>query len=519
MSNTGRVAGLRVLDEDTGEVKTVVPPSNGQFINRHHRIDRDGNVYGVNNSEPVRRYSREGKPMPFAATLDDPALKGDLPVGNRGNSAWERDFWVDRKGDIYVNRQGAKYHGLQTLEVYDQQGKLKRIALQCITDAMYGPRVDARGNIVILDNTKPADESYPKEFAGVDQRIYDWFYGSVIKFGPGGGAMWPVNEGWSPIDFENWRAYGRVTNLRTTGGSLTGSIIKGGPQPPGVVLVPNRAGVAIDADKVKTISLRLKNGTDGAKATVGFGKEGVISDLGAVYKAIEVKPNSDFTEYTFDLSDVATWKGRVASIYISPSDTKGEGSFAIDWIKIGGGDSQKVYDFNAEDSVETRLPADMPKQAVRASAWLPKGELRGAAWIRMGFSAVSAAGGAGGCHCFGTDFDMDDFGRVFAPDSLRFRVGVLDANGNEITSFGAYGNQDFCGPDSYVLDPKGKFLRPRKAEDPKDLVSPFARPEIPLAWINGVAVTDRHAYVSDMINKRMLRVKLAYAVEETCEAK
>jgi len=51
-------------------------------------------------------------------------------------------------------------------------------------------------------------------------------------------------------------------------------------------------------------------------------------------------------------------------------------------------------------------------------------------------------------------------------------------------------------------------LRPRRPDDPKDLVSPFAQPEIVFAWINGVAVTDRHAYVTDLINKRMLKVKL-----------
>jgi hypothetical protein len=69
------------------------------------------------------------------------------------------------------------------------------------------------------------------------------------------------------------------------------------------------------------------------------------------------------------------------------------------------------------------------------------------------------------------------------------------------------------------MDPAGKFLRPRRADDPKDLVSPFAKPEIAFAWVNGVAVTDRHAYVTDGINKRILRVKLDYAATETCEIK
>ena len=113
---------------------------------------------------------------------------------------------------------------------------------------------------------------------------------------------------------------------------------------------------------------------------------------------------------------------------------------------------------------------------------------------------------------------MDDFGRVFAPDAGQFRVRVLDTNGNELTTFGAYGNQDCCGPDSYVLDPAGKFLRPRK-EGEKGAKAPLADPDIALGWIIGLAVTDRAAYVDDIINKRIVRVKLSYAGEETCEVK
>jgi hypothetical protein len=372
---------------------------------------------------------------------------------------------------------------------------------------------------VLLDSIEPPGQPFPKEFTGVDARTYDWFYGSVVKFGPRGGAAWKTGDDFCPADFENWRAYGRVTNLRTTGGSLTGQIVKGAPHPAGIALVPGRAGTLIDAGKAKTVSVRLKNGTDGTQALLELAKEGIISDHGPIIKTVDIKPNSDFAEYTFDLADVKEWKGLVRTIAVHPSDTKGEGSFAIDWIKIGSGEGAKVYDFNAEDSYEAKLPADARKEPVRASHGMPQGTLLGAEWIRPGVSAVSAAGGYGGCHCFGTDLDMDDFGRIFAPDSLRFRVTVLDANGNEITHIGSYGNQDFCGPESYVLDLKEKVLRPRKADDPKELVSPFAKPEIPLAWVNGVAVTDRHAFITDMINKRILKAKLEYAAEERCEVK
>jgi hypothetical protein len=70
-----------------------------------------------------------------------------------------------------------------------------------------------------------------------------------------------------------------------------------------------------------------------------------------------------------------------------------------------------------------------------------------------------------------------------------------------------------------VVDPATKLLRPRQPSDPKDLVSPFAKPELAFGWIVGLAVTDRYAYVDDVINKRVLRVKLGYTIESICDIK
>ena len=122
------------------------------------------------------------------------------------------------------------------------------------------------------------------------------------------------------------------------------------------------------------------------------------------------------------------------------------------------------------------------------------------------------------CHCTASDFDVDDFGRTFHPNQGLYRVEILDTNGNLITTVGGYGNQDSCGPDSYVLDPAGKFLRPRQASDPKDLVSPFAKPEMAFNWFTGMAVTDRYLYVADGVNRRVLRGKLDYAATESVPA-
>jgi hypothetical protein len=136
----------------------------------------------------------------------------------------------------------------------------------------------------------------------------------------------------------------------------------------------------------------------------------------------------------------------------------------------------------------------------------------GAEWMHFGLSHIEIVY----CNCEHTHFDVDEFGRVFYPDLCRFRVGVLDTNGNEIMHFGGYGNADSMGPDSPVIDPKTGKVRPRRADDPKDLKSPFAEPEIAFAWLIGVGATDKYAYMADIMNRRILRAKLVYAAEETC---
>ncbi len=172
---------------------------------------------------------------------------------------------------------------------------------------------------------------------------------------------------------------------------------------------------------------------------------------------------------------------------------------------------------------EARLPDGLTKEKIETSqgdrAAIQAGELEGAAWWRFGCAYLldMHPGHNRRCHCTACEFDIDDFGRVFYPDQGRFRVVALDTNGNEITAFGGYGNQDAWAAESYVRDPKGRFYRPRRPDDPKDLASPFATPSIAFGWFVGLTVSDRYAYVADALNRRVVRCRLVYAAEETCE--
>lgn len=125
------------------------------------------------------------------------------------------------------------------------------------------------------------------------------------------------------------------------------------------------------------------------------------------------------------------------------------------------------------------------------------GEIQGALWTRFGFAPYSShmSGNTSHCMCEGSGFDVDPFGRVFYPNLGQFRIEVIDTNNNPITTFGAYGNEDSGGPNPRIN-----------------------KPAIPLAWPTYVAASDRYAYIADTVNRRVVRVKLNYAAEETCPA-
>ncbi len=142
-------------------------------------------------------------------------------------------------------------------------------------------------------------------------------------------------------------------------------------------------------------------------------------------------------------------------------------------------------------------------------------KITGAEWLHPGVGHV----GWLNCNCENMTFDVDEFGRTFFPDFAMYQIRVIDTAGTAITNIGGYGNPENCGPESPVVDPKTGQVRPRRGDDPKELQSPFAKPDIAMAWPTGVGVTDRHLYIGDTVNRRLLRAKLVYTVEESCELK
>jgi hypothetical protein len=139
------------------------------------------------------------------------------------------------------------------------------------------------------------------------------------------------------------------------------------------------------------------------------------------------------------------------------------------------------------------VPVDYGYQEPRARG--RKTEVKGAQWMFFGASPVPnwRIGYPDVCLCESPRFDVDGYGRVFFPDAARFRVGVLDTNGNFIRWFGSYGNPDSAGRDSAV-----------------------PTPDIPLYWPYLVEADEGAVYIGDRVNRRIVAVTLRYAATSVC---
>jgi DNA-binding beta-propeller fold protein YncE len=110
----------------------------------------------------------------------------------------------------------------------------------------------------------------------------------------------------------------------------------------------------------------------------------------------------------------------------------------------------------------------------------------------MVFPGTSPCSVFGDCACRSPRFELDEYGRLYLADVLTCRILVYDAAGNLLRTFGQYGNMDSAGP---------KSLLPK--------------PELAFAWPISVCVSKRNMYVADVYNRRVTRVDLGFAAEET----
>ncbi len=172
-------------------------------------------------------------------------------------------------------------------------------------------------------------------------------------------------------------------------------------------------------------------------------------------------------------------------------DCYGEGYGSIFKFGAAGGEIRNLQ------KGENPKPGEKP---LRAYSWRSGFAGSGIKDIYPRISPLSPPRGIefSSCWCLYAMFDIDGHDRLFVPDALQFCVRVLDSNFNEILTFGGY---------DQATDKGGKANLPG--------------PEIPFEFPTYVHVGGDAAYVTDTAScaRRVIRVKLGYAAEETCQVK
>ena len=103
-------------------------------------------------------------------------------------------------------------------------------------------------------------------------------------------------------------------------------------------------------------------------------------------------------------------------------------------------------------------------------------------------------------------FGLDRFGRLAIPNATGNYVQLVDNAGNEILTFGQYGNFD------------SQFVNANTA-DGKAGKATVATPAIPMAWPNSAGFSETAVYVLDVYSRRVVRADLTWSAEQTVSAK
>jgi len=135
-------------------------------------------------------------------------------------------------------------------------------------------------------------------------------------------------------------------------------------------------------------------------------------------------------------------------------------------------------------------PASDPAGVVRLGGF----RLEGVERVYTGIAPFSGWLRTDACVCRGPRFDLDAYGRLLIPNAVTYTVQMIDNAGNQILNFGQYGNYD-----------DGNTAAAKAAPN---------APQIPLGWPISAAISDARLYVGDLLNRRVVRIKPAYLLEQ-----
>lgn len=129
---------------------------------------------------------------------------------------------------------------------------------------------------------------------------------------------------------EGWTVKVQINNFALNNGCIEGTITGTDPS------IWCADGCTIDAGLYKKVKVRMKNSTAGTAAKLYFITTTDTTYNEAKAKSVTITANdTNYTEYTFDMSALATWTGTIRRFRLDPIDSGAStGNFSIDYIRV-----------------------------------------------------------------------------------------------------------------------------------------------------------------------------------------
>jgi len=185
--------------------------------------------------------------------------------------------------------------------------------------------------------TQPHDTLTPAQKSRINVLHTRGWDGRVWAFD----SLYPDTEGWTAGN-------GQITGLAQNNGYLEGTI-SGSDS-----ILYSGTGYAIDASLYNQIKVRMKNSSTGTTAKFYFltGTDHTWNETKAKSFNLVVS-DTNYTEYTVDMSAVAAWAGTIWELRFDPVDTgASSGTFSIDYIKVVAAPTtvmQDVFSYTTTD--------------------------------------------------------------------------------------------------------------------------------------------------------------------------
>lgn len=142
-----------------------------------------------------------------------------------------------------------------------------------------------------------------------------------------------------------WDTYNVSSFVRGSKGTVYGVSSNNDP------ILQSKSGLGVNIDKNKFVRIRMRNMTNDTWARLYFSTTTNVGMDESKAISFPIVPQSDFQNYTIDLSGNQYWTGTLDQLRLDPNSTS-NGRFALDYIRISGSDPEafpaKHWEFTPE---------------------------------------------------------------------------------------------------------------------------------------------------------------------------